>query len=136
MVLKHQADEVWINQYSRALLKCWNANIDIQYVVDAYTCVVYIILYISKAEKEIGLLLQNAQHEASKDATSAKVSTCTTESVCKRPLEHKHLTVTYKSESKGGGDVMTSLVNRYKNRTHQDPFNVYGHISITISHHV
>ena len=46
---------------------------DIQYVVDAYACVVYIISYISKAEKEMGLLLGNAQREASKEGNvSAK----------------------------------------------------------------
>ena len=46
---RRQANEVWINQYSKPLLKCWNANIDIQYVVDVYACVVYIISYISSA---------------------------------------------------------------------------------------
>ncbi|XP_073323364.1 uncharacterized protein [Pagrus major] len=71
VVLKRQANEVWINQYSKPLLKCWNANIDIQYVVDAYACVVYIISYISKAEKEMGLLLGNAQREAAKEGNSS-----------------------------------------------------------------
>ena len=37
---------------------------DIQYVVDAYACIVYIISYISKAEREMGMLLGNAQREA------------------------------------------------------------------------
>lgn len=73
LVLKRQVNEVWVNQYSKPLLKCWNANLDIQYVVDAYACVVYIISYISKSEREIGLLLANAQREASKEGNvSAK----------------------------------------------------------------
>nr|XP_057920504.1 uncharacterized protein LOC131117065 [Doryrhamphus excisus] len=73
VIMKRQINEVWINPYSKPLLKCWNANMDIQYVVDAYACVVYIISYISKAEREIGLLLSNAQKEASKQANvSAK----------------------------------------------------------------
>ncbi|KAK0135929.1 hypothetical protein N1851_028200 [Merluccius polli] len=71
VVLRRQANEVWINQYSKPLLKCWNANIDIQYVVDAYACVVYIISYISKAEREMGLLLANAQREVAKDKSSS-----------------------------------------------------------------
>ncbi|XP_078794680.1 uncharacterized protein LOC144988284 [Oryzias latipes] len=75
VVLKRQINEVWINQYSKPLLKCWNANMDIQFVVDAYACVVYIISYISKSEKEMGLLLQCAQKEASRDGNaSAKES--------------------------------------------------------------
>ncbi|XP_016118254.1 uncharacterized protein [Sinocyclocheilus grahami] len=73
VVLKREVNEVWINQYSKPLLKCWNANLDIQYVVDAYACVVYIISYISKSEREIGLLLSNAQREARKEGNvSAK----------------------------------------------------------------
>ncbi|XP_042265880.1 uncharacterized protein LOC121896203 [Thunnus maccoyii] len=73
IVLKRQVNEVWINQYSKPLLKCWQANLDLQFVVDAYACVVYIISYMSKAEREMGLLLGNAQKEASKDGNvSAK----------------------------------------------------------------
>ena len=65
VVLRRQIGEVWMNQYNKPLLRCWNANMDIQYVVNAYACVVYIISYISKAEKEMGLLLGNAHKEAS-----------------------------------------------------------------------
>ncbi|XP_073688497.1 uncharacterized protein [Garra rufa] len=64
IVLKRQLDEVWVNQYNKFSLKCWNANMDIQYVTDAYACIVYIISYISKSEREMGLLLANAQRES------------------------------------------------------------------------
>lgn len=75
IVLKGQVNEVWVNQYIKPLLKCWNANLDIQYVADAYACVVYIIYYISKSEREMGLLLGNAQREARKEGNiSAKDS--------------------------------------------------------------
>ncbi|KAI4899975.1 hypothetical protein NFI96_003455, partial [Prochilodus magdalenae] len=63
-VLKRKPCDVWVNQYNRELLRCWNANMDIQFVVDAYSCIVYIISYISKAEREIGLLLSRTQKEA------------------------------------------------------------------------
>ncbi|XP_048257841.1 uncharacterized protein LOC125383536 [Haliotis rufescens] len=72
VVLKRKPNDVWVNQYNADLLRCWNANMDIQYVVDAYSCVVYIISYISKAEREMGLLLNQAQKEANKDNTDAK----------------------------------------------------------------
>lgn len=46
---------------------------DIQFVFDAYSCVVYIVSYIPKAEREIGLLLDQAQREAQEDGnTDAK----------------------------------------------------------------
>ncbi|XP_055084862.1 LOW QUALITY PROTEIN: uncharacterized protein LOC117386060, partial [Periophthalmus magnuspinnatus] len=72
IVLKRDVGEAWINNYNEKLLTCWNANMDIQYVVDAWACVVYIISYISKAERDMGLLLSNAQKEASKGNVSAK----------------------------------------------------------------
>ena len=40
---------------------------DIQFVFDAYACVVYMIPYMTKAKREIGLLLANAQREALND---------------------------------------------------------------------
>ncbi|XP_026187397.1 uncharacterized protein LOC113145179 [Mastacembelus armatus] len=72
IVLKREVNEVWVNQYNKHLLKCWNANMDIQFVVDALACIVYIVSYISKAEREIGLLLGNAHKEASKGNASAQ----------------------------------------------------------------
>ncbi|XP_062580740.1 uncharacterized protein LOC134242656 [Saccostrea cucullata] len=64
VVLQRQPNELFINQYNMHLLRAWNANMDIQYVLDAYSCVVYIISYISKAERELGLLLQQTKNEA------------------------------------------------------------------------
>ncbi|XP_077364609.1 uncharacterized protein LOC144009028 isoform X1 [Festucalex cinctus] len=75
VVLKRDVKAVWVNPYNKSLLKCWNANMDIQYVIDAYACIVYIISYISKSEREMGLLLRNAQSEAAKDGNvSAKAA--------------------------------------------------------------
>ncbi|VDI00589.1 Hypothetical predicted protein [Mytilus galloprovincialis] len=64
VVLKRNKDEMFINQYNPHLLKAWDANMDIQYILDAYSCVVYIISYISKSERELGLLLQQTKNEA------------------------------------------------------------------------
>ncbi|XP_061175632.1 uncharacterized protein LOC133184560 [Saccostrea echinata] len=64
VVLKRLPNELFTNQYNEHLLRAWNANMDIQYVLDAYSCVVYIISYISKAERELGLLLQQTKNEA------------------------------------------------------------------------
>uniref|UniRef100_UPI00358EA4AB uncharacterized protein n=1 Tax=Myxine glutinosa TaxID=7769 RepID=UPI00358EA4AB len=64
VVLRRTTKDVWINQYNSDLLHCWNANMDIQYVLDAYSCIFYIISYISKAEREMGLLLDHSRKEA------------------------------------------------------------------------
>ena len=46
-----------INNYNPACLNAWRANMDIQYVLDVYACAVYIVNYISKAQKGMSELL-------------------------------------------------------------------------------
>ena len=63
VILKRQLFEQVVNCYSLAVLKTWQANMDIQYVVDAYACVIYIASCVLKAEKEMGELLKQAAKE-------------------------------------------------------------------------
>ncbi|KAI8507071.1 hypothetical protein Bbelb_155100 [Branchiostoma belcheri] len=64
IMLRREPKDMWVNNYNPHLLRAWNANMDIQYVLDAYSCVKYIVSYISKAEREMGKLLKQAQKEA------------------------------------------------------------------------
>ncbi|XP_066288772.1 uncharacterized protein [Branchiostoma lanceolatum] len=64
VVLRREPKDMWVNNYNPHLLRAWNGNMDIQYVLDAYSCVKYIVSYISKAEREMGKLLKQAQKEA------------------------------------------------------------------------
>nr|XP_034326027.1 uncharacterized protein LOC105328140 [Crassostrea gigas] len=64
IILKRCPNEVWTNQYNRCLLKSWDANMDIQFVLDAFSCIVYIVSYISKSEREMGMLLKQTKLEA------------------------------------------------------------------------
>ncbi|XP_033967886.2 uncharacterized protein [Pseudochaenichthys georgianus] len=73
VVLRRQPADVWVNPYNKHLLSAWNANMDIQFVVNAYACIVYIISYIAKAEREMGLILSAAHREATQEGnTDAK----------------------------------------------------------------
>ena len=63
VILKRQPFEQHVNCYSPAILKTWQANMDIQYVIDAYACVMYIASYVLKAEKGMGELLKQAAKE-------------------------------------------------------------------------
>ncbi|TKS65922.1 ATP-dependent DNA helicase PIF1 [Collichthys lucidus] len=74
IVLKRNATDIWVNQYNKDLLRAWNGNMDIQYVTDAFAVVVYILSYITKAEQEMGLLLQRAQNEAMNGNLDAKAA--------------------------------------------------------------
>lgn len=45
------------------LLEAWNGNMDIQPVLDPESCIMYIVGYITKSEREQGDLLRRAQEE-------------------------------------------------------------------------
>lgn len=72
IVLQRNPNEIWTNQYNPCLLKCWDANLDIQFVLDLFSCIVYIISYISKSEREMGLLLKQTAVEAEGGNLSAR----------------------------------------------------------------
>ena len=42
----------------------WQANMDIQYVLNAYACIMYVASYIMKTEKSMGELLKRVAAEA------------------------------------------------------------------------
>ena len=64
--LKRNPNELRINNYNPACLNARRANIDIQYVLDVYACAVYIVNYISKAQKGMSGLLRQACAETRK----------------------------------------------------------------------
>ena len=64
LLLKRAPSEVRINSYNCNLLKAWQANLDIQYILDPYTCAVY-ISYITKGQRGMSKLLQKACDEVS-----------------------------------------------------------------------
>ena len=63
VILKRQPSERNVNCYSPAVLRTWQANMDIQYVINAHACVMYIASYVLKAEKGMGELLKQAAKE-------------------------------------------------------------------------
>ena len=73
IVLKREPQDAWVNHYNPDLVRCWNVNMDIQYITDVYACVCYVISYMSKAEREMGKLLKHAQSEAEEGNQDARV---------------------------------------------------------------
>ncbi|KAL1261372.1 hypothetical protein QQF64_006637 [Cirrhinus molitorella] len=59
ILLKRDPKEAWVNGYNPDLLRAWNANMDIQFVLDSYSCIMYMLSYISKPEHEMNDLLKN-----------------------------------------------------------------------------
>ena len=70
--LKRMPNELRVNNYNPACLKAWRANMDIQYVLDVYACAMYIVSYISKAQKGMSKLLRDACAEAKEGNSTIK----------------------------------------------------------------
>ncbi len=64
LLLKRSPAEIRINCYNPHLLKAWQANMDIQFVLDPYACAVYILTYITKGQRGMSKLLRKACEEA------------------------------------------------------------------------
>ena len=63
VVLKREPRECKINNYNPNVMLAWQANMDIQYVLNAYACVMYVASYMMKSERAMGELLRNVVNE-------------------------------------------------------------------------
>lgn len=70
--LRRSIAEIRINPYNQILLRSWEANIDVQFILDAYACAAYIVSYISKSQRGMSNLLHDACEEARKGNLSLK----------------------------------------------------------------
>ena len=64
VVLKREPSECFVNNYNSSVMLAWQANMDIQYVMNAYACVMYVASYIIKTERAMGVLLKQVATEA------------------------------------------------------------------------
>ena len=51
VVLKREPNECYINNYNGPVMLAWQANMDLQYVLNAYACVMYVASYIMKTDR-------------------------------------------------------------------------------------
>lgn len=70
--LQRQPSDIRINGYNSTLLQAWQANMDIQFVLDPYACAMYIVSYISKSQRGMSNLLAQAVQEAQEGNTHIK----------------------------------------------------------------
>ncbi|XP_074549060.1 uncharacterized protein LOC141807175 [Halichoeres trimaculatus] len=59
ILLKRHPNSCWVNAYNPDLLRAWNANMDIQYVLDDQVCAMYMMSYITKPEHEMSEFLKS-----------------------------------------------------------------------------
>ncbi|XP_053407909.1 uncharacterized protein LOC128559625 [Mercenaria mercenaria] len=72
LFLKRSLAEIRVNSYNKTLLKCWEANMDIQYILDPFSCAAYIVSYISKGQRGMSNLLNEACKAARESASDIK----------------------------------------------------------------
>ena len=63
VVHRRKPSECNINNYNPHVLLAWQANMDIQYVLNAYACVMYVASYIMKTDRAMGELLRRVANE-------------------------------------------------------------------------
>ena len=61
MVLEREPSECYINNFNGPVMLAWQANMDLQYVLNAYACVMH---YIMKTDRAMGELLKRVTAEA------------------------------------------------------------------------
>lgn len=74
LFLKRGIEEIRINSYNEHIMKlrAWEANIDVQFILDGYACASYLVSYVSKSQKGMSNLLHDACEEARKGNLSLK----------------------------------------------------------------
>ena len=70
--LKRNSNKLRINNYNKHCLLAWRANMDIQFILDIYSCAMYVVSYISKAQRGMSELLRKACEEAREGNLSIK----------------------------------------------------------------
>ena len=70
--LKRKSTEVGINCYNLDILNLFEANMDIQFVLNPYSCAAYIVNYISKVDSGLSKLLRQAVEEVNSGNSSIK----------------------------------------------------------------
>ena len=64
VVLKREPSECMVNNYNGPVMLAWQANMDLQYVLNAYACIMYVASYIMKSDRAMGVLLKHVASEA------------------------------------------------------------------------
>ena len=70
--LKRATKDVSINYYNAEIINLHRANMDIQFILDPYACVSYIVNYVGKAQKGMSKLLQNIIQQSREGKISIK----------------------------------------------------------------
>ena len=74
IVLKREPNECSVNNYNSAVMLAWQANMDLQYVLNAYACIMYVASYIMKTDRAMGELLRRVANEVRAEELRAQLN--------------------------------------------------------------
>ena len=67
IVYHRERSDSWINPYNADVMRVWQANMDLQYILDPYGCLMYIASYMLKSEKAMSELLRQVSRECASE---------------------------------------------------------------------
>ncbi|XP_070203476.1 uncharacterized protein [Littorina saxatilis] len=70
--LQRSPSDTRMNSRNDSLAQIWMANTDVQFILDAYACAVYILTYISKSQRGMSDLLRSTSDEVKRGNHSVK----------------------------------------------------------------
>ena len=73
VILQRQPQDVCVNPFNPDILRNWGANMDLQYVVDEYSTVMYVCSYMMKSEKEMGEVLKSVSRECASEPVKGQL---------------------------------------------------------------
>ena len=73
MLFKCETNECCVNNYNASVMLAWQANMDIQFILNAYACVMYVASYIMKTERVMGELLKRVASEVRTDELKSQL---------------------------------------------------------------
>ncbi|CAH0563184.1 unnamed protein product [Brassicogethes aeneus] len=62
-MLKRRPKDAFVNNFNKDILALQRSNMDIQYILDAYACLTYIVAYMNKSNRGVSKILAQAMNE-------------------------------------------------------------------------
>ena len=64
----------WTNSFNIHCLHTWQANMDLQYIIDPYSCTMYVTSYMMKSEKAMSELLLKVSKESGAEEVKTQMA--------------------------------------------------------------
>ncbi|KAJ8406862.1 hypothetical protein AAFF_G00291380 [Aldrovandia affinis] len=72
VMMKREPKDCWVNGYNPDLLRAWNANMDIQFILDEFSCIMYMMSYVAKPEHEMTEFLNSVIRDVKKSKVNER----------------------------------------------------------------